>query len=215
MDQLGRLKQTLAKLGPTRLLALAAVGAAVLALVAFVALRSSESMGLLYAGMDLTEAGRVAAKLDEMKIPVQARDGGTTLFVPQSEVARARMALAVAGLPHQGGPGYELLDSQSPMSMTSFTCSCGTAPATSRRIAAACEAVSRSAPIMVTATEAVGVTSVRAKLSCSGSTIWTRAERTPSSVRMLRASSPSSARSPSMRCMNEVMLIGDWLSSSS
>lgn len=120
MDQLSRLKQTLAGLGPTRLMALAAVGAAVLAVVALVALRSGEPMGLLYSGMDLSEAGRVAAKLDEMKIPMEARDGGSTLLVPQSEVARARMALAMAGLPHEGGPGYELLDTQSPMSMTSF-----------------------------------------------------------------------------------------------
>ena len=41
-------------------------------------------------------------------------------MVPASQVARIRMELAASGLPHQGGAGYELLDQQSPMNMTSF-----------------------------------------------------------------------------------------------
>src|ERR1700677_1803532 len=41
-------------------------------------------------------------------------------MVPASQVGRVRMDLAAAAMPRQGGSGYELLDTQSPMSMTSF-----------------------------------------------------------------------------------------------
>lgn len=120
MDQLASIKATLARLEPAKIAALAAVAVAVLVLIAWVASRSVEPMGLLYAGLDPAEAGRIGQRLDEMKVPFEARGDGTTIMVPVSQVARARMELAAAGLPHQEGAGYELLDSQSPMNMTSF-----------------------------------------------------------------------------------------------
>ena len=55
-----------------------------------------------------------------MKIPYEASGSGDAIKVPASQVARVRMELAANGLPHQAGAGYELLDSQSPMNMTSF-----------------------------------------------------------------------------------------------
>jgi len=120
MDQFASIKATLARLEPAKLAGLAAVALAVLVLVAWVAFRPAEPKGLLYAGLDPAEAGRIAQRLDEMKVPYEARADGGTLMVPISEVARVRMELAAAGLPHQEGAGYELLDSQSPMNMTSF-----------------------------------------------------------------------------------------------
>ncbi len=79
-----------------------------------------EPMGLLYSGLDPAEAGRIGQRLDEMKVPYENRGDGTTVMVPASQVGRVRMDLAASGLPRQGGSGYELLDTQSPMSMTSF-----------------------------------------------------------------------------------------------
>lgn len=120
MKQLTSLKNTLAGLEPAKLAGLAVAAIAVLTLVGWIATRSTEPMGLLYSGLDPAEAGRISQHLDEMKVPYEDRGDGTTIMVPASQVGRVRMELAAAGLPRQSGAGYELLDNQSPMSMTSF-----------------------------------------------------------------------------------------------
>lgn len=120
MDQLAGLKQAFARLGIAKIGALGAIAAATLLLLAWVATSSTEQKGLLYSGLDLSEAARIAHRLDEMKIPFEAKGDGSTIMVPASQIARVRMDLAAAGLPRQGGAGYELLDQQSPMNMTSF-----------------------------------------------------------------------------------------------
>jgi flagellar M-ring protein FliF len=118
--QLAGVRDALLRLGPAKLAALGVVALVVFGLVAWVALRAGEPMGLLYSGLDPAQAGQISQKLDEMKIASEARGDGTSLYVPASEVARVRMQLAAAGLPRQGPAGYELLDNQSPMNMTSF-----------------------------------------------------------------------------------------------
>jgi flagellar M-ring protein FliF len=120
MNPLASLKATLAGLDPAKRAGMAIAALAVVALLAWVATRGSESMGLLYSGLDPGEAGRIGQRLDELKVPYQNRGDGTTILVPSSQVAHVRMDLAASGLPRQGGSGYELLDTQSPMSMTSF-----------------------------------------------------------------------------------------------
>jgi flagellar M-ring protein FliF len=120
MEQLAGLKRVAAGLGLAKLGAMAVAAVSVLLLLGWVASRSGEPTGLLYSGLDPAEAGRIGQRLDELKIPYQASGDGTTILVPQSQVAHTRMELAASGLPHQGGVGYELLDSQSPMNMTSF-----------------------------------------------------------------------------------------------
>ena len=120
MEFLTKLKGTLAGLGPAKLGAMAALAACLVVGIAWIAVRSNDSMGLLYSGLDLAEAGRIGQKLEEMKVPFEARGDGSVLMVPASQVARVRMELAAAGLPDQAGAGYELLDKQSPMNMTSF-----------------------------------------------------------------------------------------------
>jgi flagellar M-ring protein FliF len=120
MKLLNSLKVTLAGLEPAKLTGLAVAAVAVLLLLGWVSTRSGESMGLLYSGLDPAEAGRIGQRLDELKIPFENRGDGSTIMVPASQVGRVRMDLAASGMPHQGGAGYELLDTQSPMSMTSF-----------------------------------------------------------------------------------------------
>jgi flagellar M-ring protein FliF len=120
MKQLTSLKATLAGLEPAKLAGLAVAALAVLVLLGWIATHSIEPMGLLYSGLDPAEAGRIGQRLDEMKVPYENRGDGTTMMVPASQVGRVRMDLAASGLPRQGGSGYELLDTQSPMSMTSF-----------------------------------------------------------------------------------------------
>jgi flagellar M-ring protein FliF len=120
MKQLTSLRATLAGLEPAKLAGLAVAALAVLVLVGWIATHSAEPMGLLYSGLDPAEAGRIGQRLDELKVPFENRGDGTTILVPASQVGRVRMDLAASGMPRQGGSGYELLDTQSPMSMTSF-----------------------------------------------------------------------------------------------
>ncbi|HEX2940349.1 MAG TPA: flagellar basal-body MS-ring/collar protein FliF [Rhodopila sp.] len=120
MERLASIKRVIAGLGYAKIGAMAIAAVSVLMLVGWIATRSTAATGLLYSGLDPAEAGRIAQRLDELKVPYDAKGDGTVIMVPRSEVARTRMMLAASGLPHQGGVGYELLDSQSPMNMTSF-----------------------------------------------------------------------------------------------
>lgn len=120
MDRLASLKRLAAELGFAKTAAMTIAAVSVLLLVGWVAMRGTQPTGLLYAGLDPAEAGKIAQRLDEVKIPYEAKGDGTVIMVPPGDVAHIRMLLAAAGLPHQGGEGYELLDSQSPMNMTSF-----------------------------------------------------------------------------------------------
>lgn len=116
---LRKLSANLAQLGPARLGALGAVALLALLGVWLVARAPQASMGLLYAGLEPADAGRIAARLEELKVPVEAREDGT-IMVPAPQVARLRMQFAAEGLPRQTGAGYELLDQVNPMQMTSF-----------------------------------------------------------------------------------------------
>jgi len=120
MNYLTSLKETLSGLRPAKLAGMAVAAVAVLVVIGWIASRSGEPMGLLYSGLDPAEAGRIGQRLDELKVPFENRGDGSTIMVPASQVGHVRMDLAASGLPRQAGSGYELLDTQSPMSMTSF-----------------------------------------------------------------------------------------------
>ena len=53
-------------------------------------------------------------------ITYELRGGGTQIFVPQSDVARVRIAMASDGLPNGGSVGYELFDDSSTLGTTNF-----------------------------------------------------------------------------------------------
>jgi flagellar M-ring protein FliF len=74
----------------------------------------------LYSGMSLETTGQVTANLEEAGIRYELAMGGTEVRVPSSELARARVVLASAGLPESGRPGLELFDQPS-WGMTDFT----------------------------------------------------------------------------------------------
>ena len=60
------------------------------------------------------------AALEQEGFAVQLDSSGAIVSVPQSDVARARMALAEQGLPDEGAPGWELFDNSSGLGMNSF-----------------------------------------------------------------------------------------------
>ena len=74
----------------------------------------------LYHDLDLAESGAIAENLGKTDIPYRLSAGGSEVLVPASDVARARVTLAKAGLPANGRPGLELFDKPD-WGMTDFT----------------------------------------------------------------------------------------------
>ncbi len=72
-----------------------------------------------YTGLDLQDAARLTARLDEEGVPVRMERGGSEIQVPETDLVRARMALADEGLPNSGRPGFEIFDGAS-WGMTDF-----------------------------------------------------------------------------------------------
>ena len=108
-------------LGPVRLGAMAAVALVVLALLGWLGLRGGDApMALLYADLDLREAGQVVDQVDRARIPRQADAGGSRILVPADQVARARLLLAKEGLPSGGSIGYEIFDRGDALTATGF-----------------------------------------------------------------------------------------------
>ncbi len=77
-------------------------------------------MALLYADLDMADAGKIVSRLESMDIPVEVRGGGGQVFVPSDRVARLRLDLAEAGLPRGGSMGYEIFDKGESLGVSSF-----------------------------------------------------------------------------------------------
>jgi len=102
---------SLAALGAFRLAALAMVGAATLGVVGFLAMHhANEHFALLYAELDLREAGQIADALERQHIAHQVGANGSEILVPADQVSRARLLLAKDQLPSGGSIGYEIFD---------------------------------------------------------------------------------------------------------
>lgn len=74
----------------------------------------------LFTGMEAKDAGEVAAKLKEMKIPYEPQETGhgTAILVQAKDVHNARIELATQGLP-RGQKGFEIFD-DSKLGVTEF-----------------------------------------------------------------------------------------------
>ena len=116
-----RFLDSLKALGTARLLGIAAVGLAVLALVGAVAMRgSTQPMQLLYSDLDLRDAAQVTATLDKLHVGYEVKSGGSAIMVPSDQVDRARLALAHEGLPSGGSVGYEVFDRSDSLTSNQF-----------------------------------------------------------------------------------------------
>jgi len=63
----------------------------------------------LFTNLDAQDAGDVAAKLKELKIPYEIGGNGTAIMVASKDVYRIRLDLASQGLP-RGSKGFEIFD---------------------------------------------------------------------------------------------------------
>ncbi|HPD82707.1 MAG: flagellar basal-body MS-ring/collar protein FliF [Alphaproteobacteria bacterium] len=106
--------ETLKQLGPTRLGIMGGILLALTTFFIFISLRvSTPDYSLLYDNLSTADSSAIAANLEEKKIPYKVSDDGSRVTVQDTEVGRARMLLAEAGLPDGGSMGYELFDTQS------------------------------------------------------------------------------------------------------
>lgn len=72
----------------------------------------------LFTGMESKDAGEVAAKLKEMKVPYEIGSNGSAILVPSKDVYKVRLELATQGLP-RGSKGFEIFD-QTKFGVTDF-----------------------------------------------------------------------------------------------
>lgn len=72
----------------------------------------------LFTSMDAKDAGEVAAKLKETKVPYEIGGNGTAVLVSPKDVYRVRLELASQGLP-RGNKGFEIFD-QNKFGVTEF-----------------------------------------------------------------------------------------------
>ncbi|MGN6671466.1 MAG: flagellar basal-body MS-ring/collar protein FliF [Candidatus Nucleicultricaceae bacterium] len=86
----------------------------------FVNVITKPEMSLLYAELDLSDAGKIVSQIESQGIPVELRGGGTQIFVPVENVTRLRMEMAEQGLPHGGSVGYEIFDKEEPFGTSGF-----------------------------------------------------------------------------------------------
>ncbi len=108
-------------LGPVRLAVLGAVGAVVLGVILFLAVRASEPpLALLYGELDQRDAAQIVQALERQRVPYRLAGNGTQVLVPVDQVPRLRLALAAEGLPAGGSVGYEIFDRSDGLTASSF-----------------------------------------------------------------------------------------------
>ena len=110
----------LQKFGIGRLVALLGIGAGVAAALVAVTMNLGEPKALLYANLDLKEAGSITQALDQAGIKYEVKGDGSTIMVPRDQVASTRLMLSSKGLPTTGSVGYEIFDNANALGQTDF-----------------------------------------------------------------------------------------------
>jgi flagellar M-ring protein FliF len=106
-------RSVLARLSPRGRIALAGAGLAVLILIfVLFQMATQQSYTKVASGIDPAETGQVTKALEEKGIGYQIGDGGTSVSVADSEVDKARIALAESDAVGGNKPGFELFDKQ-------------------------------------------------------------------------------------------------------
>lgn len=127
MDQLSKIGPFAAlsrlwnELSPAQRVVVTAFGAVSAVSVILIGMTLSKPrMAVLYSRLASEDAGAIAQKLSEQKIPYKISADGTTIEVPANKVDDMRLQLATAGLPQGGNVGLEIFD-KSNFGMTEFT----------------------------------------------------------------------------------------------
>ncbi len=112
--------QLFEKLGGARRVGIIGVGViALLAIFGVSRWATTPDLVPAFSGVPLENVGKMTEALDAAGVTYQLERGGTDVMVAATDLARARVVLASAGLPAQGRPGMELFDQPS-WGMTDF-----------------------------------------------------------------------------------------------
>ncbi len=110
----------LRRFGIGRLAAILGIGAGFAAVMAAVFMNLGQPKALLYANLDLKEAGSITQALDQAGVKYEAKGDGSTILVGRDEVASTRLMLSGKGLPTAGSVGYEIFDEANALGQTDF-----------------------------------------------------------------------------------------------
>lgn len=106
-------------LGPTRILGLASAVASVLAILIYVGVMvATPDYDVLFARLPVEASGAIVKKLEASGERYRLEDGGSTIMVDRTNVARLRVMAADSKLISPGSIGYELLDRTDALSTT-------------------------------------------------------------------------------------------------
>ncbi|MFG1397344.1 flagellar basal-body MS-ring/collar protein FliF [Roseixanthobacter pseudopolyaromaticivorans] len=120
-EQLTALWNNLMALGARRLIALGVIGLTVVAVVGLGAyFLSQPERETLYANLNREDVSRIGGALKDAGISFDVSADGAAVLVGHSDTARARMLLAVKGLPQSSNSGYELFNDVRSFGLTSF-----------------------------------------------------------------------------------------------
>jgi flagellar M-ring protein FliF len=87
--------------------------AAVLVIYLFMSMVSKPTYSTLATGLEPAQTGKMTSTLDTQGISYELQNNGTALAVQSNETARARVALAGAGLLNSAQPGFKLFEKTS------------------------------------------------------------------------------------------------------
>lgn len=68
---------------------------------------------VLYAGLSPEDGGRAIGELQKLNIPYRTGESGRVILVPSDDLGRARLELALRGVPKRDGDQWSLLDNES------------------------------------------------------------------------------------------------------
>lgn len=86
------------------------LGILLVTIIVLIVYANKPNYAALFTKLNTKDAGLIANKLDEMKVPYKLTDGGTGILVPKDQVYKARIDLAAQGLPKNGTVGFEIFD---------------------------------------------------------------------------------------------------------
>ena len=175
LNQLTAILKNLASLGPGRLLALGAVGVAIIAMVFFGTYYINKpGYETLYVGLETTDLNQVSIALSEGGIDFQVGGDGSSITVPVGMTSKARLYLAERGLPSSNNAGYELFDKVGSLGLTSFMQEVTRVRALEGEIARSIQAID-------------GVTAARVHIVMADRGSFRQAEQKPTASVMIRA----------------------------
>jgi flagellar M-ring protein FliF len=111
LSQLGKVFNALSPSKRVSIVAVALI--AIVSIATFVVYINKQEYRTLYSNLSTEDAGAIASRLQEKKVPYRVSFSGDTISVPAEKVSELRFEMAESGLPMGGGVGFEIFDQKS------------------------------------------------------------------------------------------------------